>query len=119
MRIRLITASLMTLLVLHSPAHAQGSTVDDVVKDVIEQIKDDGYTIVEVGRSWFGRIVITANNIVDLREIVLDRKSGEVLRDQRFPIRKIPGRPTTPTPPGPGSSGGPPGLGGVGGHGGG
>lgn len=76
-----ILASLAAVLLLHSPALAQVSVADDV----IARIEQEGYTVVDVRRSWLGRIVITASDQDDLREIVLNRTSGEVLRDQRFP----------------------------------
>ncbi|QPM90580.1 TrbC/VirB2 family protein [Pseudooceanicola algae] len=114
MRKTLITASLMAFLLLQSPAHAQVSGGNDVADDVIEQIEADGYTIIDVARSWFGRIVITANSIKDLREVVLNRTSGEVLRDQRFPVENVPGAQPAPSGDDHGRQGGPDGPGGNG-----
>lgn len=81
MRTNLIIASLAAFMLLQSPADAQISVADDV----IARIEADGYTVTDVTRSWFGRIVITAKNNTDLREVVLNRTSGEILRDQIFP----------------------------------
>lgn len=81
MRTRLITVSLAAFLLLQSPAFAQGSVADKVIAWIVA----DGYTVTDVKRSWLGRIVITAKNNINLREVVLNRISGEVLRDQRFP----------------------------------
>lgn len=85
MRTKLITVSLTALWLLQSPAHAQVS----VAEDIIARIEAEGYTVTNVTRSWFGRIVITANNNTDLREVVLNRTSGEILRDQRFPNENV------------------------------
>ncbi|MEP1698031.1 MAG: hypothetical protein ABJJ69_15950 [Paracoccaceae bacterium] len=81
MRKTLITASLTAFMLLQTPAHAQVSVADDVVA----RIQAEGYTVTNVRRSWLGRIVITANNKTDIREVVLNRTSGAVLRDQSFP----------------------------------
>ncbi|WP_298922631.1 hypothetical protein [uncultured Roseobacter sp.] len=129
MRTTLITTGLAAILLMHTPAHAQTSVADDV----ITRIEADGYTVTEVKRSWLGRIVIIASNSTDLREVVLNRTSGEVLRDQRFPNdtaegasrsapeaasgnRERPGKPDGSD--GKGGSDGPGGLGGPGGPGG-
>lgn len=58
----------------------------DVADPVIERIETQGYTVDDVRRTWLGRIVITARNDSHLREIVLNRRSGEVLRDALFPL---------------------------------
>ena len=81
MRRKLISASLAAFLLMQSPAFAQSVAAEDV----ITRIEADGYTVTDVRRSWLGRTVITAVNDRELREVVLNRTSGEVLRDQRFP----------------------------------
>ena len=127
MRTTLIKAILAAFLLLQSPAHAQVPVADDV----IARIEADGFTVIEVKRSWLGRIVITASDSTDLREVVLNRKSGEILRDQRFPMEDSEDRLTNPRkdapdnrhrpdkPEGHNGPGGPSGSGGPGGHGGG
>lgn len=80
MRRSYILASLAVFMLLHSPAQAQVSVADGV----IARIEAEGFTVDEVKRSWLGRIVITASDQNELREVVLNRTSGEVLRDQRF-----------------------------------
>lgn len=57
----------------------------DIAAPVIERIESQGYTVEEVRRSWLGRLIITARNKDSQREIVLNRKTGEVLRDTAFP----------------------------------
>lgn len=113
----LITSALAAFLFSQTPAHAQAAFVEDMVA----RIEAEGYVIAEIGRSWLGRIVITAYNASDLREVVLNRTSGEILRDQRFPNenaeREPPEQPAIGTGE-PGNPGGPGGGGGAG-HGGG
>ncbi|MEP5761071.1 MAG: hypothetical protein ABJ327_17500 [Litoreibacter sp.] len=81
MRPSLTSASILAVFLLQSAAIAQVSVADGVVA----QLQTNGYTVTEVRRSWLGRIVITAKSGEGLREIVLNRTSGEILRDQTFP----------------------------------
>lgn len=126
-----ILASLAVFMLLHSPAQAQVSVADGV----IARIEAEGFTVDEVKRSWLGRIIITASDQNELREVVLNRTSGEVLRDQRFskethgderpaPPANEPDKRAQPSEPnahsgpkGAGKSGGPKGGGGRGGPG--
>jgi len=81
MRRHLILTSLTVLLLAPVPALAQ----NDMIAEVITRIEANGYTVTDVRRSWLGRTVITATNENGLREIVLNRTSGAVMRDQKFP----------------------------------
>jgi hypothetical protein len=78
----LALASLLAVLSLSAEAFAQSSVADDVVA----RLQSSGYTISNVRKSWLGRIVVTASNETLEREIVLNRTSGEVIRDQTFEI---------------------------------
>ena len=77
---------------------------------IVSRIEADGYVIVEVKRTWLGRILITAENGENLREVVIHRKSDEVLRDRVFALDanakenagKVPSAPTVLPLPGPG-----------------
>ncbi|SFR59333.1 hypothetical protein [Litoreibacter janthinus] len=123
----LASASILTVLCLTSAAYAQ----DTVADAVVARLQSNGYTVTEVRRSWLGRIVITAQSETNEREVVLNRTSGEILRDQTFavtsPSTGAPARPTSskggkPGPKGPatpdGSApGGGTGGGGIGGNG--
>ncbi|MEP5759438.1 MAG: hypothetical protein ABJ327_09110, partial [Litoreibacter sp.] len=77
---KLISLSLLAFLLSHAASFAQTSVADDVVT----QLQADGYTVTDVRKSWLGRIVVTANSDTNLREVVLNRTSGEILRDQVF-----------------------------------
>jgi hypothetical protein len=47
----------------------------------VAQLQADGYEDIEVGRTWLGRIRIVAEKDEIEREIILNRGTGEVLRD--------------------------------------
>ena len=49
--------------------------------DVIAQLQDVGYRIVEVKSTFLGRIRILARNKVHLREVIVSRSTGEIKRD--------------------------------------
>jgi len=53
----------------------------DVTQAWVRQLHTDGYAEITVRRTWLGRIRITAEKGEIEREIVLNRASGEVLRD--------------------------------------
>ena len=65
-----------------APLHAE----TDFVSPVVTRLNTEGYSVTEIKRTWLGRILITAINETYLREIVLNRHNGEVLRDRLFPL---------------------------------
>ncbi|WP_114965567.1 hypothetical protein [Alkalilacustris brevis] len=48
---------------------------------VLTALEDAGYTLVELRRTWLNRILIRARNSRHLREIVISRSTGSILRD--------------------------------------
>jgi hypothetical protein len=72
---RLTTAIVMTLC-LSLPAMAE------VYDPFVSQLRDQGYGQITVGRTWLGRIVISATREDVAREIVLNARTGEILGDQ-------------------------------------
>ncbi len=52
-----------------------------VEEKVTAQLKNQGFTHLSVTRTWLGRLRITASSKSQKREIVVDRTTGEVLRD--------------------------------------
>ncbi len=62
------------------PATAQTQVADPVV----EELEAQGYLVTEIERTWLGRILITARNDTYLREVVLNRVTGDVLSDRAF-----------------------------------
>jgi len=65
-------------LVLAAPAFADGASS---VRAWIAELQASGYTEIEESRTWLWRIRITAERGDIIREIILDRTTGEVLRD--------------------------------------
>ncbi len=64
------------LMLMAAPAAAQ-----DFVSAWITQLQTDGYDDISVERTWLGRIRIVAEKDDIDREIILNRATGEVLRD--------------------------------------
>ena len=55
------------------PSVSETPWADEVIAELVEE----GYTVL-------GRVIITAENGEDLREVVLNRASGDVMRDRVF-----------------------------------
>jgi hypothetical protein len=62
--------------VLAGPAWAR-----DFASQVEDRLKRQGYTIDSVGRTLLGRVRIVAHNASGQREIILNPRTGEILRD--------------------------------------
>ncbi|MCC6303792.1 MAG: hypothetical protein IT545_01200, partial [Rhodobacteraceae bacterium] len=73
------------LLLAGVPAVALAAASPHVDR-VIAHLEAEGYRIVSVGRTLLGRTRILAENGSLLREIVLNPRSGEVLRDYAAPL---------------------------------
>ncbi len=67
---------LAALPVLAGPAMAQ-----DFAKDLQAQLEHDGFRIESVGRTLLGRVRILAQSASGQREIILNPRTGEILRD--------------------------------------
>lgn len=72
---------LMIALIAVSPARADDS---GMTAPILDRVVAEGYEVYDVTRTWLGRVLITAKNKTFLREIVLNRTTGEVLRDKLF-----------------------------------
>lgn len=66
------------VVVVATPALAQGQGFADVF---VEQLKGQGFARIEISRTWLGRLRIEAQNDRFRREIILNPRTGEVLRD--------------------------------------
>lgn len=92
------TAALIAVLPAYAPAatataQAEGrvqaiATMDNFTVaqvqsylDVIVQLEANGYTLDSVEKTLLGRMKITAHNRVHVRELVVSRSTGEVMRD--------------------------------------
>lgn len=58
----------------------------EVARPVVNLVEKQGYAVTEVKRTWLGRILITARSDDYLREVVLNRATGRIIRDQVFPL---------------------------------
>ncbi|MBZ4021897.1 hypothetical protein CKO11_05415 [Rhodobacter sp. TJ_12] len=104
------------VVLMAGPAHA------DRQKEIVSELQAEGYTDIEISTTWLRRMRIVAEGEAGRREIVLDPRNDEILRDYARPPRGggpggggRPGRPPPPdgaAPPG----GSPPARGSFGGH---
>ena len=101
MRAKFVVATALATLMISAPASvAQSSDLSsDVlaaveividapelansqsVKDLIEELKAEGFTYIEVKRTFLGRARIIAISALEIREIILNATTREVLRD--------------------------------------
>ncbi|SPF81085.1 hypothetical protein [Pseudoprimorskyibacter insulae] len=73
---RLIWTAICLLLATGGAALAK-----DVQAEWIKQLRRQGFTHIEVERTWLGRLRIEASKPGQTREVVVNPRSGEVLRD--------------------------------------
>jgi hypothetical protein len=78
---RLLLAASVLGALLGAPAQAR--TVEE---QVLTSLVDQGYTIIEHGYTFLGRLRIVAVNEEFQREIVVNPGTGEVLRDYAFSL---------------------------------
>ena len=76
MKRRLFLTGLMAGLVIAGPALAQ-----DYAGDIITQLRRQGFTSVTASRTLLGRVRIWAERGDGSREIVVNPRTGEILRD--------------------------------------
>ena len=72
---RLVT---ILLLVLCAAAPVRAATIED---RIAAELQAQGYEILEINRTWLGRLRILAENDEIRREIVFNPGTGEILRD--------------------------------------
>lgn len=92
-------AFLIAILVLGlsvSDAHAAQQE-----EQIIKSLKEQGFTEIEMTRTWLGRVRIVARGAVGVREIVFNPANGVILRDYQQGAPAV-GRPPPPPPPRPG-----------------
>lgn len=71
-----LLAAATAALLAASPAHA------DFVDDVREQLQQQGYQQISVSSTLLGRSKIVAYGKKGVREIIMNPRTGEILRDQ-------------------------------------
>jgi hypothetical protein len=80
-RVKHSLAALLIMTAIAPPAVAEGTDFSIIQQSVVSQLDAQGYQDFTVGRTWLGRIVITARRGALQREIVLNARSGEILGD--------------------------------------
>lgn len=58
-------------------------------EDVVAQLSGMGFSDIEVETTWLGRVRITARRADGIREIVINPRTGEVLRDVWTPSEGV------------------------------
>ena len=81
MKRREFVAGLLAGVVLASPAFA-----DDIVESIVRQLKKQGFKAIIQERTLLGRVRIAAKRKDGTREIILNPRTGEILRDLWTPI---------------------------------
>ncbi|MBF9033888.1 hypothetical protein HKCCE2091_06520 [Rhodobacterales bacterium HKCCE2091] len=71
---------ILVLAALATAGAAAAQTADPVDR-VLSDIAGDGYEVRLVERTWLGRVRILAGRAHSLREVVVDPRNGEILRD--------------------------------------
>ena len=79
-RISIILTVLVALSFSPFAAHAD-SKGDAFAAKVASQLKELGYSTVEVSRTFLGRIRVEATGSAGEREIIFNPRTGEILRD--------------------------------------
>ncbi|MCK4860993.1 MAG: hypothetical protein KAS85_03640 [Rhodobacteraceae bacterium] len=97
---QLIATSVMTIMLSTGGAFSQSSSVADgvqagvevivmapstakrqAVKNLVAELKAAGFTYIEIHRTFLGRARVLAISATEMREIILNPTTGEVLRD--------------------------------------
>jgi hypothetical protein len=76
MKRRDLIAGICAGILAASVAHAQG-----FADQIISQLRDQGYSDIAVSNTWLGRTRILAHSGDGEREIIIDPRTGEILRD--------------------------------------
>ncbi len=93
-------------LVFAAAGLAAGTARADPVDEIVAEIREQGFTISRVQRTWLGRVRIVAQNAEYRREVVIDPTTGEIRRDLLFPRKPATGssQPGSPGQPDLGNS---------------
>lgn len=87
MKRREFLSGLAVSLVLASPAAAQ-----DYVDSIVSQLREQGYRSIVQERTLLGRVRIVADRKDGEREIIVNPRTGEILRDLWIPLDGTAGR---------------------------
>lgn len=67
----------MVQIIIEAPSIADLQAVQDLV----EELKADGFLYIEIRRTFLGRARIVAHSATEIREIIINSTTSEVLRD--------------------------------------
>ncbi|MFV0299943.1 MAG: hypothetical protein ACK5IP_03510 [Paracoccus sp. (in: a-proteobacteria)] len=81
MRLCRYLTALLLVLALGLAGGAAQAAPDDYAAQVVRQLSDQGYRQIEVRRSLLGKLIVTGSRPGLKREIVIDPRNGELLRD--------------------------------------
>lgn len=84
---RIANALALSLLVL---AGLATGAMADRQDEIIAQLRAQGYSQIVVEKTWLRRLRIRAEGPAGLREIIIDPRNGEILRDLEVPFDKAP-----------------------------
>jgi hypothetical protein len=76
---KLLLAGALALTVAGSPAAAQN--VENVQELIVAQLADQGFSRVRISKTLLGRVRIFATSADYSREIIINPRTGEILRD--------------------------------------
>ncbi len=63
----------------------------EAVRDLVKSLASEGFTYIEVGRTFLGRANIKAYDGTQVREIVMNASTGEIMRDMMKEHNGMPG----------------------------
>ena len=67
-------------------AQAQANKTEVVVAGLISELQTSGYSNISERRTWLGRLRIRAERGEYIREIIINPRTGEILRDYHFEL---------------------------------
>jgi hypothetical protein len=89
----MIRRNMLRLLAAAGIGLVAGAAPADPVDDIIAEIRDQGFTVTRVQKTWLGRVRIIAEDPSHRREVVIDPTTGEIRRDLLVPRTPPAGRP--------------------------
>ncbi|PYF09455.1 hypothetical protein C8J30_10827 [Rhodobacter viridis] len=98
-------------LALGAVVCSASASLAETQDEIVSQMQAEGYSSIEVSTTWLNRVRIVGEGMPGAREVVIDPRNGEVLRDFTDPtppadMPNPPDHPPPPAGPGPGFPGG-------------
>ena len=76
----------IALALLLGTSAAMAETTSQLTEPIVSRLQEEGYVVVQIKRTWLGRILIISQNGEFLREVVINPHTGEILRDKLFAL---------------------------------